>query len=166
MPSEQPRWCSQRALPAVTRRPSTRPSTPIPAPSTTSSGTESARRARSGGLHDRLPHHVGRQPLDRRHQAQQLVGGDVADRRDALDGRSAGGERPGLVEQHRAGPAELLDGARALGDDAAPRGAREPRHQRDGRRQDERAGCRHHEHGQARAPDRRSGPRRPSRRRV
>ena len=75
--------------------------------------------------------------------------GSVAvERHDALDRRRPEGQRPGLVQQHRADAAELFDHARPLHDDADARGAREPRHERDRGREDERAGRGDDEHGQ------------------
>ncbi len=56
------------------------------------------------------------------------------------------GEGAGLVERGRAHAGELLDDGAALDDDAGLRGARESAEERDGRRDQQRARGRQHEH--------------------
>ena len=68
-----PRSRSQAALPTVTRRPSTRPSTPWPGRSTTSSGRLSRSPRRSAAWTSASASAVRRDLVDRRGEPQQLV---------------------------------------------------------------------------------------------
>ena len=90
---------------------------------------------------------------------QQLVGADPVEGDDPLERRLPERQRAGLVEQHRARLAELLDHAAALDDHAVPRGAGDPGDERDRGRQDQRTrrGDDHHGHEANRIPGRRPG---------
>ena len=116
------------AVPTATRRPSTAPITPAPGVSTTSSGIDSVESPFAGSVDDRTGEHVRRQLLDRGRQPEDLAlidGPGLRGRTDVDRGqpRPAGGERPGLVEQHDASPRQRLERTTALDDHAAPRGA-------------------------------------------
>ncbi len=99
--------------------------------------------ARRGG--DGAPQVVRRQLLYGGREAEQLICRHAICRYDPLDGRTAQREGAGLVEDHRASPAELLDRRAGLDDDARVGGARHPRDHGHGSREDERAGRGHHE---------------------
>ena len=89
-------------------------------------------------VHERFCEHVRGQLVDGGGQTQQLVGADPVERDDPLERGMPERQRAGLVEQHRACLAELLDHAAALDDHAAPRGARDARDQRNRGGQDQR----------------------------
>ena len=95
----------------------------------------------------RFREHVRGQLVDRGGEPQQLVRADPVEGDDPLDRGLSERQRAGLVEQHRARLAELLDHAAALDDHAAPRGAGDAGDQRDRRGQDQRARRRDDHHG-------------------
>ena len=105
-------------------------------------------RARRSG-DEALGEHVGRHLVERGGEPERLVGVEVSERDDALELGLPEGERAGLVEQHGLRPAEPLERAGALDDDAGPSGPREAGDERDRRREDERARRRHDHHGEA-----------------
>ena len=85
--------------------------------------------------------------VERGGQTQQLLGGDLAIGLDRDETRAAAGQRAGLVEQQHLAAGEGLERAAALDQDAVAGGPRDAGDDRDRRRQDQRAGRRHHEHG-------------------
>ena len=107
----------------------------------------------------RQPAHTGL-GTDRRGQWMRRPAVRPRPRRQQLVGRignlrTAGRQRPGLVEDDHRRPSESLERRAALDDDAAPRRARETRDERDRRCQDQRARRGDDEHGERR--DRRAG---------
>src|SRR5581483_6739295 len=72
--------------------------------------------ATSGRPHDRGREHVGRDLVERRSQAQQLIGADVAEHLDVGDLRHPRGERSGLVEEQDRAPRDRLERAAPLDD--------------------------------------------------
>ena len=106
-------------------------------------------------VHERLREHVRGQLVDGGGETQQLVGADPVEGDDPLERGLPERQRAGLVEQHRARLAELLDHAAALDDHAVPRGAGDPGDERDRGRQDQRTrrGDDHHGHEANRSPD-------------
>ena len=90
-------------------------------------------------MHESLREHVGGELVERRSEAEQLGPFEAVERLDALDLRHPERQRPGLVEQNSSSPAELLDHAGALDDDAAARRARDACDERDRRGEDQRA---------------------------
>ena len=98
--------------------------------------------------HEALGEHVGRHLVERGREPQRLVWVERSERDDALELGLPEGERAGLVEQHRLRPAEPLERAGALDDDAGPGRPREACDERDRRREDERAGGRHDHDGE------------------
>ena len=85
---------------------------------------------------------------ERRREPQGRVAAEGGVGVDRGELRPAGRQRARLVEQHRPHAGQPLQRAAALHDDAAPCGAADPRHERDRRGEDQRAGRRDHEHGE------------------
>ncbi len=139
---------AKSALPTWTTWPSTRPVMPEPGTSSASSGSARATpRSRAPDTIDDA-RTCGETCSRERRVAQHLLGGPVRRRHDIREMRPAGGERAGLVEQEDACPGDGLERTAALDDDPALRGAADAGHDRDGRREEQRAGRRHDQHGQ------------------
>ena len=104
------------------------------------SGSSSSASRGLGVVHERLGEHVRRELIDRRREAQQLVGVGAVERDDRARPRASPSVSvPVLSSSTRARAAEPLDRARALDDDARARGARHAGHERDRRGEDQRA---------------------------
>ena len=102
-----------------------------------------ARRA-----HERRREDVRRHLVERGREAENLVGGAAVEGVDLAQGRPAGGEGAGLVEQQDGGPSERLERRAALDDDAARSATREAGDDRHRSGENQRTGRRHDEHRQ------------------
>ncbi len=92
-----------------------------------------------GGTHERLAEHVRGHAVDRGGEREQLGGLVISIRDDIANVGCSHREGAGLVEQDGARLAERLDRSGALDDHAVAGGAREAGHERDRRREDQRA---------------------------
>lgn len=99
-----------------------------------------------GGVDDGLGENVGGELVGRCRQPQDLICVEAGRAFDAAQRRGPSGDRPGLVEQHRAGAAHPLERAAVLDHDAGAGRARETGHNDHRRREDQRAGGGDHEH--------------------
>ncbi len=105
-----------------------------------------------GRPEERLAENVRRHLIDGGSQPQYFPLLEAVAAEDLTHLGRADGEGARLVEQHSARLAQRLDRPGALHDHACVRRAREPRDQRDRRRQDQRTRCGHHHH--SKRPDR------------
>ena len=113
-----------------------------------SSGSSSTRPLAQRSLDDRGRHHVLRGLLQRSGQPQHLLRALAGGRLDGDQARAADGQRARLVEDDGAGAGERLQRSAALDEDALARRLRDAGDEGHGRRQDERAGRRRHQHRQ------------------
>jgi hypothetical protein len=100
------------------------------------------------GADERRAEHVRGEAVDRGGQPQEFPRREAVERHDLADLGRADGQRAGLVEQHGPRLAERLDRTGALDDHTAARGARHAGHQRDRRRENQRARRRDHDDGE------------------
>ena len=158
--TDAPSW----AAPTDTTAAPTRPRTPRPGVSTTSvASSRSSPRSRAARTTAPAVTWTEYCSTDAA-MAKQRVVGQAVDRHDPLDLDGAAGQCAGLVEQHRARAAELLDDPAAFDDDPDPRGPGDAGDQRDGRGEDQGTRRRDDEHGDGAAPHRPRWPMRPRRR--
>ena len=146
---EYPRPRSQRALPTVTTRPSTRPSMPLPGSSTTPLGVESSKPCATRVADERLGHHVRGELVQGRGQAQHLVVARPRRRRPRARPRARRAVTVPVLSSStvRAAPSCSM-APPPLTRTPPPRGPRDARDERDRGRQDQRARRGDDEHGQ------------------
>ena len=136
---------AKSGVPARTSRPPTRPETPEPGTSTTSSGSGERHAPLTGAADDGRRQHVRRDLLQGGGDAQDVVGGPAGRGDHVGQVGTAGRQRAGLVEQQDAGPGERLQRPAALDDDPAAGRPADPGHDRDRHREQQRARRRDHE---------------------
>ena len=151
---------SSRARPMTTSRPSTLPRAPSPGSARNASASGSGPHSVPRGRADRRRDRVLGGLLDRTRVPEQVGPGDAVGRLRADQRHPAGGDGPGLVENHHVDRARGLERLVLLDEYPAARAPPGRRHECGGRRQAERARARddqHREPGAERVPGRGPG---------